>query len=231
MNQHTQHAQHAADIDWDQVRRRMSAGEAGLRRALNPEPDDIRAAYRVRARQLVEQPGDGAAAETGAPHLQFALADQKYAIDLIHVAEVTRLGQCTPIPGGPAELAGVISHRGQVRSLLDLARMLGHSHAEAPGAGFCLLLRKGGRQMRVRIDRPEEVRSLDRDDLAPPPASTSAPGSHFVLGVYPDGTAVLSVESLFSHPSAPQATERQDQHQDETSAALASSPTAQLDPA
>src|SRR4051794_6249082 len=107
-------------IDWDDVRRRLRATEQALEQALNPGPERIAEVYRRRADDLAGRRGQDGRAAAGPRVLAFALGAERFALELTDVVELLAFGSCTPVPGGPAQLLGVMNVHGEIRSVLDL---------------------------------------------------------------------------------------------------------------
>lgn len=197
-------------IDWDGVRKRIGAGESGLLAALSPESDVVQSVFRQRARELARRKRHEEAVEAS-PVLIFQVAGDRCAVELSHVAEVSRLRRCTPVPGGPPELTGVANNSGAARSVLNLGVMLGHSPASSaapavPGSGapetFCVVLQHGERRLRFMIERPDRIEWIDLDSLTPPPPGVGElPTARYVRGIHNDGTFQLNVDALFAHPA------------------------------
>lgn len=78
-----------------------------------------------------------AAFDPAARFIQFALADQSFAIPITQVLESGSLPPITPLPAVHPAVRGVINYRGDILPLLDLSAMLG---TEATGRNEKLLV-------------------------------------------------------------------------------------------
>lgn len=188
-----------AHIDWEDVGRRLASSERAMQAASQPDADRINAVFRERAGRMARHTGDVEQGGKGCLLLIFELGGERFAVQLEHVAEVARMPRCTPVPGGPPAMVGVMNHRGTVRSVFDLARLLGISEAEDLESGNLLVLENGNRQTPVRVDRVEQVQQLDLCAFVAPPALKSVSASACVAGVHPDGIALLSVDAVCDH--------------------------------
>jgi purine-binding chemotaxis protein CheW len=63
-------------------------------------------------------------------HVRVRVAGEHYALAVEQVLEVADLGEITPLPGSPPEIAGVFNLRGQVLPVVALAMTLGLAPAE-----------------------------------------------------------------------------------------------------
>src|SRR5688572_21017278 len=154
-------------IDWDQIRARLRASQAALERATADDPARRDAAYRERATRLAARPGDGAVHVDELRVLVFALGAERYGLEIADLLEVVPFTGCTPIPDAPVGLLGVLNFHGTIRSVLDLAVLLGAS-SEAAAEGYVLFLRGEDRPVGLRVDRVESIRTLARSALTAP---------------------------------------------------------------
>jgi purine-binding chemotaxis protein CheW len=179
-----------AGIDWDLVRSRLRASQRALEEALAESPERIEAAYRQRAVRLakVEQ----GPVSAGVPALVFRLARERFAIELEEVSEALPFARCTRAPGSPPQFRGVMSLRGELRAVLDLAALLGLSENGDRDSGFVLMLRRPGREIGLKVDRIEELREVRPEDLSVP-----AQG-HYVKGIVSGSLMLLNVEAVLA---------------------------------
>lgn len=145
-------------IDWEGVRERLRNSQHGIDEALVPLPDRVAAIYRERAGRLACRARPAAVA-AAVPSLIVRIGEERFAIELGELTEVIGTGACTPVPGSPPQLAGVINLRGEIVLVWDLARLLGAS----PGrdGGCIVFMRSGGGVAGLRVDRADEIRQLD----------------------------------------------------------------------
>lgn len=186
--------QHAA-IDWNSVRDRLHAGERLLENALHPSEERIREVHDRRARHLA---GRRATTVVEQPRtvLVFQIGADRYALDLTCVVEVGPLRRCTPVPGASAVLCGVISHRGEVRSVVDLGRLMGRAIGESPASGFFVRVRSGEQEAFLRVDGVEQILRFPADQLQGADQSGLGPSDDHVIGVHRDGFVILGAAAL-----------------------------------
>ncbi|HEY0392173.1 MAG TPA: chemotaxis protein CheW [Solirubrobacterales bacterium] len=106
-------------------------------------------------------------------HVRVRVAAEHYALPVEQVLEVADLGEITPVPGSPTQIAGVRNLRGQVIPLIALASVLGLA---------------GEEPSRIVVAESAELRAgllvdevLDVVEL--PPASEQVE-SDYLLGAY-----------------------------------------------
>lgn len=188
-------------INWEEVKKKLQAAQLGLDKALTADPERTEAVYRQRAAQLAgrrSQFSGGAAVQRV---LVFSLGAERYAIEMGDLVEMFPFGDCTPIPGAPAQLLGVTNVHGEIRSVVDLGRLLDLPEHEASGApGYVVLIRRQGREVGLRVDSVDDIQQLPPEPLATPEDGEGGPSLHYLKGLTPDRLRVLNTEALFAHP-------------------------------
>jgi len=91
-------------------------------------------------------------------YVRFRVAEEAYAISVLNVLEVARLGEVTPVPGGPVQILGVRNLRGKILPVIDLAALLG-TRRTGPAARL-LVTESDGRQAGLAIDEVTGVGEL-----------------------------------------------------------------------
>lgn len=180
-----------AAIDWGLVRSRLQSSERALEEALTESPERIDAAYHLRAARLAKGVRQEPRAP-GFPVMVFRLGLDRYAIETKEVVEALRLERCTPVPGSPPLFAGVITLRGELRAVVDLARLLALPGSANQNSGFVLLLRGHGQGIGLKVDRIEGLREIGPEEL-----SLTSQGK-YVMGLAPGTLMLLSVDAVLA---------------------------------
>ncbi|HEY4085240.1 MAG TPA: chemotaxis protein CheW [Bryobacteraceae bacterium] len=175
-----------AAIDWDEVRARLQKSEQALQESLSDNPGRMQAVFRRRAVQLAQE-AEAKPASQGIPALVFRLGQERYAVPLEELAEVLPFRGCTGVPGGSERFLGVINLRGQIRPVIDLARVLCGSASTDSGA--VLILR---RPIGLKVDAVENLQRIRSDEMAAPVRG------HFVRPFLSGTLALLDLETLLS---------------------------------
>jgi purine-binding chemotaxis protein CheW len=183
-------------IDWEGARRRIGHSREAMDWALEPGPEKIASVFRARAARLA-RPATGGAPRDESAVLVFTVGGDRYGIELDRVSEVVAGVSCSPVPGAPAELAGVVQVRGEIRPVWDVSRLLGHNGDAAPDASRVLLIDRGKREYGLRVHGVEGVRRFgkeDRRDARDRPA--------YVRYLTPDLVAVMDPDALLKRESS-----------------------------
>jgi len=187
-------------IDWGAVKERLHRSQLALEKALNPDPEQIEAAFRDRARQLAQRHAHTHSPSTPFRVLVFALGKEHYGLDLGVVVELLPFTNCTRVPGAPAQLLGVTNVHGEIRSVIDLRHLLELPDEERNSPGYILLIRHQDCEVGLRVDGIEKIRAVSPEDLLVLSDDAARPSFRCLRGLTPDMLRILSTEALFAHP-------------------------------
>jgi purine-binding chemotaxis protein CheW len=187
-------------VDWDEIRRRLARTGELLERSGAGDPGERRRILRERARALAAPPGT----EESGPRLEtveFLLAGERYAVEMRFLREVAFLRDFTPLPCTPPSVLGVLHLRGQVVSVVDLRAYFEHPPEGISDLNRILVLSSQHVELGILADAIAGVRTLPTAALQPPPATFTGPRRDYLLGIGPDGTAVLDAGRILSDPA------------------------------
>lgn len=132
--------------------------------------------WEVLARAAAE-PAAPESVATGRALLVVALGSDLYGLPVERVKEIVRPRSLTPVPHAPPTVRGLISLRGEVIQVLDLAACLGIAvdapAAESRRARIVVLRGDEGPSVALRVDAVHDVWRVDEADLRPPPSGES----------------------------------------------------------
>lgn len=101
--------------------------------------------------------------------LPFRLAGQRLAIPLESVIRVVPALKCTPLPGAPQTVLGLVNVRGQIVPVVDLARRFACSISPLTLWQPFLWLRSRSRELLVPVDAVEAATQCSVVDLVEAP--------------------------------------------------------------
>ncbi len=177
-----------ASIDWRSVRALLDAA-AAIENAASPDPERLAAIYRDRAARLAERPSCGPSADA-LLFLAVGVGNERYGLEFADIAEVLPRPRIAPVPGAPPAVAGVMQVRGEIRPVLDLARLLDLPRAAARDSFAAVFLRRGARRAGLLVDRVEGIREFPAGECRP---AGDAPRTRCVT---PDLTEFLDLGEL-----------------------------------
>ncbi|HEV7666737.1 MAG TPA: chemotaxis protein CheW [Chloroflexota bacterium] len=161
-----------------------------------PVDPAMEAILKRRAEQLAKLP---LPADTGdeIEVLKCRLGREHYAVETRHLRAVQWATGIVPVPSTPRFVLGIVSVRGEIVTLLDLAVMIGigvtELSAESTAAVPVLLVGLPGLRCGLVVDEVLGVERFKLNSLQP-----SLSGREFARGVGPDNTVLLDVEQLFN---------------------------------
>ncbi len=132
-------------------------------------------------------------------YLCFALGADELAVPVARVREIIELSPVSRVPGAPACVRGVLSHRGQIVPLIDLHQKLFGRSVELASSR-----RTGVVLVEVELDHEASVLGLLVDEVlnlrevtaaeivAAPPSGTPVRGD-LLVGLLHDGARVVSL--------------------------------------
>ena len=185
-----------APIDWAEVRARVARAMAATEEALRPSPEQARRIMDERARALARVPP---AARPGAERIElvtFALANERYAVEMRCVREVARLVDVTPVPGTPDFIVGVTNLRGTVLAVIDLGRLFDLPRKGLTDLARIVVLGTDVAEFGVLADEVLGQLDLAAADILEAPAGAAGGGRAHVRGVTRDALIVLDGEAL-----------------------------------
>lgn len=135
--------------------------------------------------------------------LLFTLEDQRYALPTAEVRELTRAAWLTPLPKAPDVVEGLLNLRGELLPVLNLRRRFRlPPRPPSPGDHF-IVAQAGARRVVLRVDRTEELLTLEPGTLDEGPSTL--PGVGYVAGAVklPEGLVLVhDLKSFLSEAEA-----------------------------
>ena len=130
--------------------------------------------------------------------VEFALAQECYALESEFVREVQPLKGLTPVPCTPPLILGIVNIRGQILTVMDLKKLF-----ELPEKGIgdfdkLIILRCGLVEVGILADAILGVRSIALGTLRPVPPTLTGWRADCLKGIGSNGAILLDVEKLLS---------------------------------
>jgi purine-binding chemotaxis protein CheW len=188
-------------VDFKELRRRMRKGEApaGTRPAPAAAADEpvllpsalprLPAEVADAAPPATPAKGPSAAAavvEEAAVQrreiLRFRLHDERFAIDLDRVEEIIKPRRFTDVPRAPEWILGILSLRGTMIPVIDLASRLGFRARESAGQRI-IVVRDGEDQCGLLVDEVRDVERIADRDVESVPAGLAGTAGRFLSGL------------------------------------------------
>ncbi|ATB29223.1 chemotaxis protein CheW [Melittangium boletus] len=182
-------------LDWAAAYRRLDRLAAATDAAATTDPEQEREVMDERARRLARTVSARATPGHLLELVHFHAGEQDYALETRFVREVLRSSeQRVTLPGAPEQLRGVVLLHGEVLAVVELSPLFGRPAPTHHGP--VLVVGQGRAELGLRADRVEEVLSVSRDALLPPPPALGAQERTLVAGLTREGIIVLEGEAL-----------------------------------
>jgi purine-binding chemotaxis protein CheW len=148
-----------------------------------------------RARELAVQPAatdDAQAIDV----VEFILSRERYAFESRWVRAVHPLRRLTVLPCTPPHVLGIVNLRGQVVAVIDIRRFFGLPQRGLADLDKVVVLGDGAMEFGVLADAVPGARLVPRGALQAAIPTFTGIRQAYLLGVAPDGLAVLDAARL-----------------------------------
>ena len=129
--------------------------------------------------------------------LAFVLGNERYGVEVSHVREIYPLEQITPVPRTPAFVAGVMSARGRLISVIDLPAFFGLPKLNRSSSSKIIVVAAGdgtGLELGLLTDDVTDVVTIFKDDLE----TSLTAQAEYMRGIAPGMFGVLNLDVLLS---------------------------------
>jgi purine-binding chemotaxis protein CheW len=102
--------------------------------------------------------------------VNFRLREEEFGVDIGSVREITKVGDITHIPEGPAFIQGVTNLRGQIIAVIDLAKQFGlSSQEELSDSARIVVTEVNGQTVGMLVDEVPGVLNLPGENIEATP--------------------------------------------------------------
>jgi len=102
--------------------------------------------------------------------VNFRLREEEFGVDIGSVREITKVGDITHIPEGPAFIQGVTNLRGQIIAVIDLAKQFGlSSQEELSDSARIVVTEVNGQTVGMLVDEVPGVLNLLGENIEATP--------------------------------------------------------------
>ncbi|MEJ2059498.1 MAG: chemotaxis protein CheW [Gammaproteobacteria bacterium] len=123
----------------------------------------------------------------------FSLGDEVYALDVMRVQEVLRVGEISPVPGAPDYVLGIINLRGNVVTVIDMRLRLGLPNTEPTHLSRIVVLEVANQPVGLLVDSVADVVQIQRDDIDPSPNVGNKEAARYIQGVASHGQDLIII--------------------------------------
>jgi purine-binding chemotaxis protein CheW len=159
-----------------------------------------RAILRDRAKRLACEPPPQRPPSDSLEILEFALAQERYAVETSWVREVYPLKDLTPVPGTPSFIRGLVNVRGKLLPVLDIKRFFGLPERGLTDLHRLIIVGTPDLEVGLLADATIGVGTIRAAALHPSLPTLTAIRQDYLKGVTGDRLAVLDLARLLTDP-------------------------------
>ncbi len=130
----------------------------------------------------------------------FGLGRQHFGIDVRSVRQIVRASATTPLPAAPPLIEGILELESGVLPVADLGRVLGLDPVRDPDGARIAVVESDGLAFGLRVERAEDVLTVDASELEAPPALAARLGYDVLRAVVQrpeaDPLLVIALDAL-----------------------------------
>lgn len=116
--------------------------------------------------------------------LTFYLRDLLCGLEIEKVHEINRPTTMTPVPQAPEYVLGVFNLRGNIVTVIDVARKMGLSSSQLSPESRILIVKEEEEYIGLLVDGLEDVIQIEEGLILPPPSNVGRIESKFIKGVF-----------------------------------------------
>ncbi len=185
-------------IDWNAIRSRMEVVAASFGHPKDSGDEAARAILKERAVSLAVKPGEVRPTADYLDVLAFQLSAEKYGLDPHFVSEVCGLTQLTALPGIPGFVLGIMNLRGRIVSVIDLGKLFGLPKRGLTDTDRVIIVGNGTMEFGLLANGVSGIVTIPFAAIQESPPTLTGIRRDLLLGVTPDGVAVLDVSRMLS---------------------------------
>lgn len=133
--------------------------------------------------------------------LTFRLAGREYAVETRYVREVFIIREITPVPGAPDFIAGICAARGEIISIVDLARLFAIPELGLTDLNRVIVLSDGTMTFGILADYITDIGTTPTGDLVPVDPGTTPIAGRYLLGAAEGSRIVLDAAAILADPA------------------------------
>jgi purine-binding chemotaxis protein CheW len=123
-------------------------------------------------------------AQTSGQFSTFFVADLFFGVDVLHVQEVLRSQQMTPVPQAPEVIEGLINLRGQIVTAIDMRRRLRMPRLAGDRPPMNIVISTPDGAVSLLVDKIGDVLDMDASNYERPPDNLDPAARELIRGVY-----------------------------------------------
>lgn len=183
---------------WQDIYRRLAEAKEKQTHDMTLSRHDRGQILAERARQLARVEIAGEKEELPLEVVEFRLANENYALECRYIREVFFLKSLTPIPGAPDFVLGILNLRGQIVSVIDLAKFF-----ELPAQGlnepiWVIVLENETMEFGIMAEELLGATSIPAREIQPPLPILTGIRTDYLKGIAQNRLIVLDAAKILA---------------------------------
>jgi purine-binding chemotaxis protein CheW len=169
--------------------------------ALMPQDAVSRRVLEERARAMAK-PLNQEQHELRDQYLRFRLgAVERYGIPYACLEELLYVGNLARVPCTPAFISGVVNHRGELLTILDLKQFFRMPAIAMSDEARIIVVRHEGMRTGLLVDGVDGNVAYQDAEVSPPLSSEGVSNMEYVLGIHDGSVVLLNMKALLDDPA------------------------------
>jgi len=169
--------------------------------ALMPQDVESRKVLEARARAIAK-PLSQQQHELRDQYLRFRLgAVERYGIPYAYLEELLYVGNLARVPCTPAFISGVVNHRGELLTILDLKQFFRMPAVAMSDEARIIVVKHDGMRTGLLVDSVDGNEAYQDAEVSPPLSSEGVSNMEYVLGIHDGSVTLLNLKALLGDPA------------------------------
>jgi len=121
----------------------------------------------------------------------FLVNDLLFGVEVMEVQEIMSKHSVEPVPLSPPTVAGLVNHRGQIVTAINIRKRLGFPAADRSQRSMMLIAHSNEETFGLLVDKIGDVISVNSKDFEDVPETIQDEAKDLVLGAYKLGDRLL----------------------------------------
>jgi purine-binding chemotaxis protein CheW len=123
----------------------------------------------------------------------FQVGEAICGMEILQIQEINKVTQMTRVPQAPEDVLGILNLRGQIVTVIDLARRLGLGTMEPPSQARVIIVNTSGGKVGILVHRIWDVVAVDLLQKEAAPANMRGIQGRYFTGVCKQDNSLIGL--------------------------------------
>ena len=114
-------------------------------------------------------------------------------MDILKIQEINKLMEMTQVPKAPEYVMGILNLRGQIVTIIDLARKLGLTSTQVDEKTRNIIVNSKSEHVGLLVDKISDVIPADKSKIEPPPVNLGGVQGKYFKGVFKTSKLLVGI--------------------------------------